>query len=92
MRASRAEVDKRCLASMKAEGVIPTGAPPPASDCPEEGQSQSTQMSSLNAARPGFASAYSKQVKKGQHLVGQRIHGSTLGAMLGVRGVICTTP
>ncbi|CAL5229418.1 g12739 [Coccomyxa viridis] len=38
LRDSRAEVDKRCIASMKAEGVIPTGAPPPASDCAQEGK------------------------------------------------------
>ncbi|CAK0787189.1 hypothetical protein CVIRNUC_010405 [Coccomyxa viridis] len=35
LRASRAEVDKRCSAAMKAQGVIPQSAPEPASDCPE---------------------------------------------------------
>ena len=47
LRDSRAEVDKRCIASMKAEGVIPTGAPPPASDCAQEGQPQPTSILKL---------------------------------------------
>ena len=38
LRASRAEVDKRCSAAMKAQGVIPQGPLEPASDCPEQGQ------------------------------------------------------
>lgn len=36
--ASRAEIDKRCSAAMKAEGVFPDRVPEPASDCPGQGQ------------------------------------------------------
>ena len=36
--ASRAEIDKRCIAAMKAEGVFPDRVPEPASDCPGQGQ------------------------------------------------------
>ena len=47
--ASRAEIDKRCIAAMKAEGVFPDKVPEPASDCPGQGQP-------LSSHAPGAAS------------------------------------